>query len=500
MDPRVVSDIRLVPYILAVSEGSQVFLRVPQKVRHCYYELTLKKPAAPDTYALRVDCDLAGFLNPIKTSEHRQVTQSSHWRNMDYYSIIQVHPTTGIVAVEIPELVCDSDDQEGVASANKNPNAQKTFDIDVSKLATGTAGPSDTHLSVPSSVLSDMLTQIRLLREDLAVTKKQVAQKTAQNCAPSLSASQVNNSIAAALEHTVNAKDNNRRQTDLSHVPQQFSDILSYNSKPSANKNLSDDNVRNLAKAYANLQNIDNTLAKMSAQSSTGLPPFVVAPPTITVPCGHLFGKEFVDSANDILLRASRDLSDLVTGRLQTLHDTIRNEYDAILSDWTPDQSELAAVIAIVQQRVRPINLVQDRPSIGTIEFLTLPEAGSKQTMITPNRAIINYHSTGTRTSRFTGEPTQYLRDRSGSRPRSRNEDRMEEDRPHRDQSSDRRDSRPRGRGYRTQRGLVRGTSNGTYGFSTRTFTANTRRDDQQRVAFNMQPVFQDPHDRDDLE
>ena len=510
MDTHVLTDMRLVPYILAVSEGNQVFLRVLQKVRHCYYELVLKKPAAPDTFALRVDCELAAFLTPIKTSEHRQITNSAQWRNLDYYSIIQVHPTTGVVPVETPEVVCDSDDPDSAVNSSKNPNTQKTFEIDVSKLATGTAGPSDTHLSVPSGVLSEMLNQIRLLREDLAVTKKQVAQKSGQNCGPGLPTSHVNNSIASALEQTLNVKQNNQRQADLTQVPPQFCDILSYNNKPIVNKNLSDENVRKLAKAYANLQNIDNTLAKMSAQSSTGLPPFVVAPPTITVPCGHLFGQEFVEGANDILLRASRDLSDLVTGRLQSLHETIRNEYDAILSDWSPDQTELAAVIAIVQQRVRPINLVQDRPNIGEIKFLTLPETGSKHTMITPNRAIINYHSTGMRTARLTDTPAQHLRDRSGSRPRTRYDDHMDVDEPRRDQSTDRRNSRPRGRGYRTQREHIRGVnrpspnesqrSNSTNGYNTRTFTANTRRDDQQRVTFDVEPVFRDPHDRDGSE
>lgn len=506
MDTRVLVDVRLVPYILAVSEGNQVFLRVLQKVsRHCYYELTLKKPVAPDTFTLRVDCELAAYLTPIKTAEHRHITQSPEWCNMDYYSVIQVHPTTGIIPVETPEVVSDSDDQDDVVNPNKNSSVLKTVEFDVSKLVTGTAGPSDTHLSVPSNMLTEMLTQIRLLREDLAVTKKQVAQKSFS--APALSASQVNRSIATALEKTTNEQQNNLRQANQLQVPPQFSDILSYSNKPTINKNISDDKVRNLAKAYANLQNIDNTLAKMSAQSSTGLPPLVVAPPTITVPCGHLFGKEFVDGANDILLRASRDLSDLVTGRLQTLHETIRHEYDAILSDWTPDQSELASVIAIVQQRVRPLNMVQDRPNIGPIEFLTLPEVGSKQTMITPNRAIINYHSTGTRTARFTGEPPLNPRDRSHSRPRLHNDDHMEVDGTNRDQSVDRRNSRPRGRGYHAQRGYVRGAnrpgpnetlrSNSTSNYNTRTFTANTRRDDQQRVAFNVEPVFQNPQNRD---
>lgn len=368
-------------------------------------------------------------------------------------------------------------------------NAVKSFELDLSKLVTGIAGPSDTHLSVPSNVLSEMLTQIRMLREDLATTTTK--KSYAQNSAPGLTASQVNTSIAAALEKTVQTKATvNQTKADLSHVPPQFSDILSYSNKPTVNKSLSDDKVRNLARAYANLQNIDNTLAKLSAQSSTGIPPFVVAPPSITVPCGHLFGQEFADNANDILLRASRDLSDLVAGRLQDLHGTIRSEYDNILTNWTPDQTELAAVIAIVQQRVRPISHIQDRPNIGPIEFLTLPEAGLKQTMITPNRAIINYHSTGTRTAKSTGEPYRSPpRERSNSRPRSHNEDRTDEERTDQDQSTDRRNSRSRGRGYRAQRGYVRGVNNTTYregqrsstqptNFNTRTFTTISHRGD----------------------
>ena len=162
-----------------------------------------------------------------------------------------------------------------------------------------------------------MVTQISLLREDLAKTI------VAKNTAPGLTASQLNTSIADALERTVQAKQTNPTKADLSNVPPQFSDILNYSSKPPVNRSLSDEKVRNLARAYANLQNINNTLAKLSALSSTGIPSFVVAPLTITVLCCHMFGQEFINNANDILMRESRVLSDLVSGRFQTLHDTI---------------------------------------------------------------------------------------------------------------------------------------------------------------------------------
>ena len=77
-----------------------------------------------------------------------------------------------------------------------------------------------------------------------------------------------------------------------------------------------------------------------------------------------------------------------------------------------------------------------------------------------PSRAIINYHSTGMRTDRSTVEPNQNQRKRSSSRPRSYNNDRSDDERMDRDYPTDRRNSRPRGRGNRARRGFIHGYNN----------------------------------------
>ena len=77
-----------------------------------------------------------------------------------------------------------------------------------------------------------MIAEIRMLKENIAKVKKQSVTKAP---IPELTASQVNTSIADAIEKPMQPKQANPPKADLSLVPPQFSDILNYSNKPPAN-------------------------------------------------------------------------------------------------------------------------------------------------------------------------------------------------------------------------------------------------------------------------
>ena len=95
--------------------------------------MTLKKPTSTDSHALRIEWDYSAFLSKIATKENADITTSVQWLDMEYYSLIRVHATTGIV--KVPPKVFDVEESSNQANpSNVDPNSakkDKTYEFNV---------------------------------------------------------------------------------------------------------------------------------------------------------------------------------------------------------------------------------------------------------------------------------------------------------------------------------------------------------------------------------
>ena len=214
--------------------------------------------------------------------------------------------------------------------------------------------------------------------------------------------------LANMLKPMLTSTTTNIPKKTFSNEKSYFNEIAEIDKRKSKNfpLNVNDDiesfapqniQLHTLATCYSKIKNTHNTLLRYSTLLADKIPPLLVVPPIIAVPCTQHFSDQFDKKANSILLKCSNNLSNLVLDELKNIHGCLTTEFNELMSTVRPNKAQMETILEIAETKIKILRTTNDLPPF-TANFFIHPDHEKKQTLITPNPILRTFFSTGQRT------------------------------------------------------------------------------------------------------
>ena len=215
---------------------------------------------------------------------------------------------------------------------------------------------------------------------------------------------------------------------------------------------LTDPILDEIAKLTSQLRSLDHAMIRDAARLNADVPSHLVVAPVIRAPQAAQFSDGFFTDTDEILLTASRELSDRVIKEMETIRDNTKRRLQELEEsrEFTTRDEEIVQAIVAETSRPQPPALVSDA-DLSKIHFLVPPDTNRGQTFINPNPEVRRIYATGARIPGNQDPPGQRQRGPGGpsfggARPRDRPRpyDRPQEGAQRFDNRYHQRDDRPR--------------------------------------------------------